>query len=80
MSTTVHRNALGQNMKYSSLYSSSSFRFSMLCYYMAILYYCGQSVSQKIDNLTILTTCWSGTSATLSSDVKCLVVHECTQE
>ena len=35
----------------------------------------GQSVGQSVDDLLVLVTCWAGTSATLSSDVKGSVVH-----
>jgi len=60
VSTPLHRNSLGQNKKYSNLYSVSSFRFSQLAsagYCVAILYYCGQSVSQNIDDLPVLANC-----------------------
>ena len=73
MSTTLDRHSLGQNEKYPSLYClSSSFRFSQLAsagYYVAILYYMvSQSVSQKIDDLSVIATCRSDTSAMLSSE------------
>ena len=35
--------------------------------------------SQKIDDLFVLANCKSGTSAMLSSDVNCPVVHDSTQ-
>ena len=35
--------------------------------------------SQKIDNLPVLATRWSGTSAMLSSKVNCPVAHESTR-
>ena len=37
-------------------------------------------LSQKIDNLALLVTCWSGTSVMLSSNIKGPVVYERTQK
>ena len=66
VSTTLDRHSLGQNAKYPSLHSlSSSFRFSQLA---------------SADDLSVLATCRSDTSATLSSDVKGSVVHKSTRE
>ena len=45
-----------------------------------IIWSVSQSVSQKIDDLSVIATCRSDTSATLSSDVKGSVVHKSTRE
>ena len=55
---------------------SPAFRVRVWLRKTTLLY--GQSVSQKIDDLSVLATCQSDTSATLSSDVKGSVIHKST--
>ena len=47
--------------------------------YFAVVLEDSQEESQKIDNLAILATCWSGTSAMLSSEVDGPVTYGSTQ-
>ena len=47
--------------------------------YFAVVLEVSQKESQKIDDLPVLATCWSGTSAMLSSEVDGPVTYGSTQ-